>query len=48
MRWYTDLQRGRYVVVVVVSEPARKKRHWIITAYITVKLVEGEVEWNRN
>jgi len=48
-RWYTDLQRGRHVVVVVVSEPGgRRKRHWIITAYLAVKLVEGEVEWNRN
>jgi hypothetical protein len=46
-RWYTDLQRGRHVVVVV-SEPEPRKRHWIIRAYITVKLVEGEVEWKRN
>ena len=47
-RWYTDLQRGRHLVVVVVSEPAPRKRHWIITAYITLKLAEGEVEWSRN
>ena len=47
-RWYTDLQRGRHVVVVVVSEPGPSKRHWIITAYITAKLVKGEVEWKRN
>ena len=45
-RWYTDVQRGRHVVVVVVSELARE-RHWIITAYITSKLAEGEVEWRR-
>ena len=47
-RWYTDVQRGRHVVVVAVSEPGPGKRHWIITAYITIKLVEGEVEWRRN
>ena len=47
-RWYTDLQRGRHVVVVVVSGPGPGKRHWIITAYIAVKLVKGEVEWKRN
>jgi len=47
-RWYTDLQSGRHVVLVVVSEPAPRKRHWIITAYIVLRLVEGEVEWKRN
>ena len=47
-RWYTDVHRRRHVVVVVVSEPAPRERHWIITAYITLKLVEGEVEWKRN
>ena len=47
-RWYTDLQRGRHVVVVVVSEPALGQRHWIITAYVTAKLVEGEIEWKIN
>ena len=46
--WYTHLKRGSHVVVVVVSEPAPRKRHWIITAYMTAKLVEGEVEWKRN
>ena len=39
---------GRHVVVVVVSEPGPRNRHWIIITYITVKLVEGEVEWKRN
>jgi hypothetical protein len=47
-RWYTDVQRGKHIVVVVVSEPNPTERHWIITAYITRKLAEGEVEWRRN
>lgn len=47
-RWYTDLKRGKHLVVVVVSEPDTTKRHWIITAYLTRKLVEGEVEWRRS
>jgi len=47
-RWYTGLQGGRHVVVLVVSEPGPRKHHWIITAYITTKLVEGEVEWKRS
>jgi hypothetical protein len=45
-RCYTDMQGGKHVVVVVVSELARE-RHWIITAYIARKLAEGEVEWTR-
>ncbi len=46
-RWYTDLRAGKHVVVVVVSEFDRSKRHWIITAYMARVLAEGEVEWRR-
>lgn len=46
-RWYTDVRRGRHVVVVVVSELGPRERHWIITAYLARKLAEGEVEWKR-
>ena len=46
-RWYTDVGTGQNVVVVVVSELNVKERHWIITAYMTRKLAEGEVEWPR-
>ena len=47
-RWYSDLRGGKYVVVAVVSEPARAGRHWIITAYIARRLAEGEAEWKRD
>ena len=47
-RWYTDVKRGAHVVVVVVSELDPAERHWIITAYLTRQLAEGEVEWKRN
>jgi len=47
-RWYTDMQRGKYVVVVVVSDPGRKTHPWIITAYLARKLKEGEIEWRKN
>ena len=47
-RWYTDVKKGKYVVVVVVSEPDAANRHWIITAYLTRRLVEGEVDWTRS
>lgn len=47
-RCYTDLRRGKHVVVVVVSEPEPRQRHWIITAYITEKLADGDIEWKRS
>jgi hypothetical protein len=47
-RWYTDVKKGKHVVVVVVSAPDAMRRHWVITAYMTRRLVEGEVEWKRS
>ena len=47
-RWYTDLRRGQYVVVVVVSQGGRSARHWVVTAYTARKLAAGEVEWQRS
>ena len=44
-RWFSDVKGGKHVVVVVVSSG---EGHWIITAYITRKLAEGEVEWARS
>jgi len=45
-RWYSDVKRGKHVVVVGEADTA--SLHWIITAYMTKKLSEGEVEWKRN
>lgn len=47
-RWYADARRGRHVVVVVVSEVNPVDRHWVITAYMTRRLAEGELEWRRD
>ncbi len=47
-RWYTDIHRGKHLVVVVVSGPDAASRNWIITAYLTRMLAEGEVEWTRS
>ena len=47
-RWYTELQGGKHVVVVVVTEPGKERRHWIITAYLARRLAEGAVEWKRS
>lgn len=47
-RLYPDARGGKYVVVVVISDPARRTHPWIITAYMARKLHEGEVEWQRS
>ena len=46
-RHFEEVRQGKYVVVVVVSDPAPAMRHWIITAYMTRQLVNGEVEWHK-
>jgi len=46
IRWYDDVKGGKHVVVVVVTD-APIRRHWIVTAYLAVRLAEGEVEWQR-
>jgi len=47
-RWFDDVRQGKYVVVVVVSEAAPEERNWIITAYITRRLINGEIEWQKS
>ena len=47
-KWYDDLVKGKHLVVVVVSESSAKVRNWIVTAYITRRLSEGDVEWKRS
>jgi len=47
-RWCEDVRQGKYVAVVVVSEAASVQRHWIITAYITRRLMNGDVEWQKS
>lgn len=46
-RWYSDIRRGRYAVVVVEHTPM-PERHWVVTAYITRRLTPGEIEWQRS
>ena len=45
-RWYTNLGRGRHVVVVVVSEE-RPVRHWVVTAHMARRVARGGIEWRR-
>jgi len=47
-RHFESLRGGKYVVVVVVSDIYPNERHWIITSYITRKLVKGgHIEWKK-
>jgi hypothetical protein len=47
-KWYDDLLTGKHLVVVVVSEALPKSRDWVVTAYVTRRIPEGDVEWKRN
>jgi hypothetical protein len=48
-RWYADVREGKHVVVVVMSgSEGETRRSWIMTAYISRRLSQGEVEWTRN
>ena len=46
-RQFEEVRQSKYIVVVVVSESTPMARHWIITAYITRRLANGEVEWRK-
>jgi len=47
-RWYNDIRGGQHVVVVVICGQEPTQKNWIITAYFTRKLAEGEIEWEKN
>jgi|SRR5947209_7377645 len=44
-RWCPEVQNGKYIVVVIVSEASRK---WVITSYISRKLPQGETIWTKD
>lgn len=44
-RWFADVRGGKHMVVVVVTDPPPSGRHWVVTAYIARRLVQGDVEW---
>jgi hypothetical protein len=46
-RWFPELRGGKYVVVVVLTDPV-VTRHWVVTAYISRRISEGVVEWQRS
>lgn len=47
-RWSANVKEGKFVVVAVVSDALPQQRHWIVTAYISRKLTQGEIEWKRS
>ena len=47
-RWFDNIRGGKHIVVVVMSEIKPRKRHWIVTAYMTRRLSGGETEWKAN
>ena len=48
VRWCESVKGGKFVVIAVVSDPPPQARHWIVTAYIARKLVQGAIEWKRS
>jgi len=47
-KWYDDVVHGKHLVVVTVSDEQPQNRNWIVTAYITSRIPEGDSEWERN
>ena len=41
-KWCAEVQNGKHVIVVIVSESDRK---WVITSYISRKLPQGDMIW---
>lgn len=39
---------GKSIVVVVMTSAETNRRKWIVTAYLTRKLVAGETEWKKD
>jgi len=47
-RRYSNIRKGRYVVVAVVTDIVPQERNWIVTVYLTPKITQGEIIWTRN
>jgi hypothetical protein len=44
-KWHPPLHNGKFLLVVVIDDPERK---WIITAYSSHEIPEGEILWQEN
>src|SRR5215510_14648293 len=47
-RWFDTVRRGKHVVVIVVTDVAASRRHWVVTAYMARQLTEGDIEWTKS
>lgn len=47
-RWFDSFLGGKHLAVVVVTDTQTEDRHWIVTAYATRNVRQGEIEWKRN
>src|SRR5579859_7163462 len=41
-RWHPQLHKGKFLLVMVIADP---ERNWIITAYSSNEVPEGEILW---
>jgi hypothetical protein len=46
-RWFPELLGGKHIVAVVMTD-ATSGRLWLVTAYISGKLVPGVTEWQKS
>jgi hypothetical protein len=44
-KWHPLLHNGKFLLVVVIDDTERK---WIITAYSSHEIPEGEILWQKN
>jgi hypothetical protein len=44
-KWHPKLHNGKFLLVVVIDGPERK---WIITAYSSHEIPEGEILWQED
>jgi hypothetical protein len=47
-RWFDTMCGGKHVVVVVVTDVAASRRHWVVTAYMARQRTEGDIEWTKS
>ena len=45
IKWHPQLHNGKFLLVVVIDDPDRK---WIITAYSSHEIPEGEIIWQED
>jgi hypothetical protein len=47
-KWFEASERGKHVIVAVVSNEKPIERHWIVTAYVSRRVRQGVSEWKRS